>query len=424
MRAIEARLDSPSGAIGAVSHRERHRHSLAGEARAASRLVLALLAYAAKEEASDSPDRIDSLLLAQANDRQFQYVIDGGLAPLLFRGVRDRIDRMPSARRDALLSAHLTAQVRYGNLVDATTEIIDACEELRVSVTLLKGISVSDQHYPAAYLRPMGDIDLLIPELAYEAVEAALLRRGYIPRSDRPLDEGSYHGVPLLHPKRRVWVELHTALFPQSARVRRNGLFSPSQIAAQSVASTFHGRPVSRLTDELQLIYLAAYWIRDLSMHESHPSFVIPLLDAIYILKRTNRTLDWKGLCHWLDNDVAMASLYLMLAYLSRCGLDGVPSEVLPRLASGQDIVGSLELKIIHAMIDRYLIEGRRFTRLFHSSRVWDTFLAPGPHAAKLLVLPWNILFPPLSPDRYSITYQLERIPRLLRRLRPLAKFK
>jgi hypothetical protein len=72
---------------------------------------------------------------------------------------------------------------------------------------------------------------------------------------------------------------------------------------------------------------------------------------------------------------------------------------------------------MIHAMLDNYLLEGRPFTRLFHSSRIWDTLLRPGSPAAKLLSLPWNVVFPLSSPDRYKLRYQLERIPRLLRRL-------
>jgi hypothetical protein len=143
-------------------------------------------------------------------------------------------------------------------LIDATKEIIDACRNMEVRVTLLKGISISDQHYPAAHLRPMGDIDILIPRHAVEAVESAILQLGYTRGSDHQLDEDSHHGAPLFHSERRVSVEIHTDLFRKSSSLRRNRVFSRSQVAAQSVASTFHGRPVDRLTDELQLVCVAS----------------------------------------------------------------------------------------------------------------------------------------------------------------------
>ena len=114
---------------------------------------------------------------------------------------------------------------------------------------------------------------------------------------------------------------------------------------------------------------------------------------------------------------MAIASLYLMLAYLRKHGLYKPPDTVLSRLASTQNIVGPLEIKMIHAMLDNNLVGGRSFTRLFHSARIWHTLLTPGPSVMKVLSLPWNIVFPPSSADRYKLRYQLERIPRLLRRL-------
>ena len=142
--------------------------------------------------------------------------------------------------------------------------------------------------------------------------------------------------MPLFQPERRVWVEVHTGLFPDASPLRRNGLFSPSNLAAHSIASTYHGRPVFRLTDEMQVVYIASYWMRDLSMHGIHPSFVIPLLDAVHLLKASRQALDWDRCFAWLDNDMAIASLYIMLAYFCRSGLDESASPFLSRLAARQ----------------------------------------------------------------------------------------
>ena len=350
-----------------------------------------------------------------------QHVVEAGLGALLHHATRDCLGRAPPAWRDALKSAELTAQVITGNLRDTADEIVDACQALAVAVTLLKGISISDQHYPAPHLRPMGDIDILVPERDSQLVESAILRLGYIPMSGFQLDEDSYHGVPLFHPERAVWVEVHTGLFPNTSRLRRNGLFGPANVAAHSITSSYDGRPVFRLTDELQLVYIASYWLRDVSMHGVHPSFVIPLLDAIYLLKASRQTLDWDGLLGWLDNDMATASLYIMLAYLYRCGLDESASPILSRLASRQNIIGARELRIIDVMLDTYLLGGRKFMGSFGDRHpmieptVWHSLLAPGPYAGKLVSLPWNLVFPPWIEDRYSMRYQRGRFARLLR---------
>jgi len=380
-------------------------------------LILELLKYAAAELPTEGANSIWLSQLEEADDRQFKWLMDAGLGPLLYRVMRDRMDQVPPVRRDALLSADLTAQVRHGNLIDTASEIADICQGLGTEVTLLKGISISDQHYPTPHLRPMGDIDILVAEHAYESVESAILRRGYSRDSHHRPRAGQHHGAPLLHPGRRVWIEVHIALFPKDAPLRPDGVFSLSNLAAQSVVSTFRGKPVDRLTDELQLVYIAYSWIRDLSRYKIHPSFVIPLLDAVYLLRASRRTLDWDRLVGWLEDDMASASLYLMLAYLSRCGLNPCPPRILSRLASSQNIVGVFELGIIYAMLDRYLVGRKPFTRLFsdwNAMILWNTLLGPGSHTTKLLSAPWNLVFPPPFPDRYSVRFQVGRIARKL----------
>jgi hypothetical protein len=285
-------------------------------------------------------------------------------------------------------------------------------------MTLLKGISTSDQYYSDAYLRPMGDIDVLIPAPVQAAVEATILELGYWRDPDYRPRAGAHHGAPLYHPKRRVWVEVHHALFPEDSNLRSGRVFSPAHVAARSVSSAFHGSTVNRLGDELQLVYIASSWVRDLSGYGIRASFVPPLLDAVYLLNATRRTLDWDELFGWLDNPMAVASLYVMLTYLSRHSLCQVEPAILSRLAARQDFIGPLVLRIIHSILDKYLLGGRpfsRFNREWHVSIVLGTLLAPCSSGRKLVAVPWNILFPPSIMERYRLRYQLGRIGRALR---------
>lgn len=345
-------------------------------------LLIRLLKYAA----TDSPQNSATRVLCSfdgVDDRQIRWALDAGLGPLLYRATRDCVDIVPASWRNALLSADLTARVKHGNLVDTANEVIDVCQDLRIRPTLLKGISISEQRYPVAHLRPMGDIDVLIPSDRYESVESALLHRGYIRQPGYSVPKGAAHGTPLAHPERHVWVELHTSLFGEPLRDR---VFDATNVAAQSVASTFHGRPVCRLTDELQLLYIASKWYDDLARHSVHPSGVAPLLDVIYLLKASGRLLDRARLVIGPDSETAMASLYTTLAFLARHEL-GSESRALSRvLAANQKTVGPLQLEIIHAALDWYLIGGRY----------------------------WNFPLPLPVPGRYSVRHQLRK--RLRRR--------
>jgi hypothetical protein len=343
-------------------------------------LLIRLLRYAATDSLQDSATRA-VCTLDGADDREIQWVLDAGLGALLYRATYDRVDRVPVTWREVLLSADLTARVRHGNLVDTANEVIQTCQEMQIRPTLLKGISISDQHYPIAHLRPMGDIDVLIPADAYESVESALLRRGYTRKPGFRVSKGARHGVPLAHPERDVWVELHTALFDEESLA--DNVFSVSNVATQCVVSTFRGRRVYRLTDELQLLYIASCWIADLARYDIqiHPSCVPPLLDVLYLLKASGKVLDHSRLRVGVDGEMAMASLYVMLAYLARHGLDPESHRLSRVLASDQKIVGPLQLKVIHAALDRYLIGGRF----------------------------WNLPVPLPVPGRYSMLHQLRK---------------
>jgi hypothetical protein len=351
-------------------------------------LAFALLRYAASKFDAALCEPLLARLLQSAEEREFQWLLRAGWGALLFQATRNRIADIPLIRRNVLTSEDLTARVRSGNLADTASQIIAVCGNLRTPATLLKGISVSDQYYPSAHLRPMGDIDILVEQDAYHAVEAALLDAGYLRDADWPSGLASHHhGAPLFDPVRRVWVELHTGLFHSDDGLRRDRLFGPSQLVAQSVASSFHGRPVNRLSDELQLVYIATSWMRDLMYCKIHPSHLNSLLDVLFLLQAAHRALNWDRLFGWLDKGMAAAYLYVTLDYVASRGLHPVAPAILSHLASRQRIVGALQLWAIQAMLDRYLLGGR----------------------------PWTAVFPPPVPGRYSVAYQLrKRLRRLL----------
>lgn len=385
-------------------------------------LVLGLLRYAAGSGPSVLIHSIcDHRPAARATEnRQFLHMIAAGLAPLMYRATLECPRRIPPGWRDSLKSADLTAQVRSENLNQTAADVIDACLGLGVRPTLLKGISISHQHYPIPHLRPMGDIDILVPAVDFERVEVSLIDSGLIRASAQLEPEGSYHGIPLYHPRRRIWIEIHSALFPKGSDFGGGELFSPAQIAAHSIDSSFLGRPVYRLTDELQLVYIAASWIQDLSRNSLHASLALPLLDAIYLLRSSKKNLDWNGLVSRLDKDeYAATSLYIMLAYLCRRGLITETSFELSLIASKQRIVGVWERAIIELLLDAYLIEGRLFSRWitnWTARIVLNTLLTRGSHISKVFAIPWNIVFPPLLPDRYRVSFHVRRVFRIFRK--------
>jgi Uncharacterised nucleotidyltransferase len=354
------------------------------------------------------------------DERQIEHIIKAGLAPLLWRVAQDVGAPPPLAWRDTLRSADLVAQVVYGNVCDATTDLVDACRAGGALVTLLKGVSIGGQYYPAAHLRPMGDIDLLVTRRDRAWVELTMLRRGYVRMDGYEPEMGDAHGAPLYHPELRVWVEIHTALFPEADRLRRNRLFGPPDLERHIVPSSFENRRVGRLRAELQLVYIASYWIRDMTKEGVHASFARPLLDAVYLLAGSARDFDWDGMLDGVDNDVAAASLYGLLHYVSTRGLAAVPERILVRLAKAQHLVGGIELAVIARLTDACLVgqQPRAAALLERHPMIGETLLeclfARGSHAAKLVSLPWALLFPPQIAERYTWGYHRDRFRRLV----------
>jgi hypothetical protein len=305
------------------------------------------------------------------------------LGPLLRWTASDGED-VPAEWAGSLLAADLTARVRHANLVATAVAVLDACRDLRVEATLLKGISVADQLYPAAHMRPMGDVDVLVPADVEHKVAETLLAGGFerIPYPDTP---GQHHGAPLRHVRRRTLVELHTALFPASAPVHGAAIFRPAHLHAHRHVSPYHGTDAGRLSAEIQLAYMAAAWFNDMTTFRFHPSFLASLFDAVLLLRAHGSTLDWDEILRSVDNEMVKASLYALLTYVPRFGTTPAPRRVLRRLAENRGLVGPLQRRLIHAALDQYLLGGRS----------------------------WSLPFPPPMPGRYSPRHQFgKRIAR------------
>jgi hypothetical protein len=271
--------------------------------------------------------------------------------------------------------------------------------------TLLKGISIAEQCYPEPHLRPMGDIDVLVDREDIPTVESALTEMGYGRRLLKSPEfyEAHHHTAPFFHPQRKVWVEIHRGLVPRWKPVGEDKVFSADNVRAERRPAEFRGRPVTRLSDELQVVYLASHWAFDFK----RVGGVVALLDMIYLL-RGARSIRWERILEWLDGSVSAAPVYLLLTYLQGHGLVEIPAGVLGELRRRQRSFGVLSLRFVHAMIERYVVNGRDFGDVLASERnfqiVWETLLLPRSPFRRLPDLLWNLL-----PSRGTVLRAIRR---------------
>ena len=148
---------------------------------------------------------IDWMLVVEASS--YHYV-----TPALAWCVRERSDLPPEVRDylDAALS--LNAR-RNEHLTEALARIAAALNAIDIEPVLLKGAArLVDGVYPAAKLRFLGDLDVLIPaERAQEA--AAVLKRMGFDAIENPGWTEAHHHLPMLRERDTgACVELHTEL--------------------------------------------------------------------------------------------------------------------------------------------------------------------------------------------------------------------
>lgn len=158
-------------------------------------------------------------------------------------------------------------------------------------------------------------------------------------------------------------------------------IFQPEHLYAHCALTPFESVGAGRLISEVTLAYIAAAWFNDMTTYRFHPSFLASLFDAVLLLKADGPTLDWDLLLRWLDNPMLEAKLYALLTYVIRFGTPPAPAAVLRRLANNGGLVGPLQRRLIHAVIDHHLMGAR----------------------------PWSLPFPPPMPGRYSPRHQFHK---------------
>ena len=203
------------------------------------------------------------LRLADFPKGAVESALNGGLGALLEWCVSGDPQAGESPLWPMVRGAALTARVLAEESRDALRGVLEACAGLGVEATLLKGASIAHQHYPLPHLRPMRDLDVLVEPEAVERVEAALRASGYEPVPGHLAPEfyaAHQHGVPLVHPRTGMWVEIHRRLFRADGPTGAFAAFTPERVRAERRHADFQGRPVFRLSDELQLLYVSTHW--------------------------------------------------------------------------------------------------------------------------------------------------------------------
>jgi hypothetical protein len=229
-----------------------------------------------------------------------------------------------------LADAHTLGALRGEAWGRQLAEIVAALHAHDVPTVLLKGAFLATRAYPSAAVRPMGDLDLLVPAPLLRRAMDAVAGAGYA----RPATEewetyqNHRHPPPLTRPG-RLPVELHAAIEPCAPPFT----LSLADVWARAVPAETPGPHALALAPEDLLLHLATH------MGRSHllGSSLVRVCDIAMWTERFGATADWDAVVRRATASGSQRFVYTALGLAHRLLAATVPGEVMRTLCADGD---------------------------------------------------------------------------------------
>lgn len=216
------------------------------------------------------------------------------LRPLLYHRLRDSWAdwSMPDALRVNWQAAYKRAALRALDRQAVTVDVARTLEAAGIAAAVLKGGALA-RHYGSAALRPMRDIDVLVTPAEAEQAFALLVKSGLVARAEV---SGSVHVDYATHkhlealwcPRRRVAVEVHTALVDQPrGRREDDALLQVEALLAGRRNEDVGGHPVPVLDWAETMLHLIVHAVYDHQLNNG------PLVLSDCAVLATDPEADW-----------------------------------------------------------------------------------------------------------------------------------
>lgn len=257
------------------------------------RLTISLLNLCARIDKHPETDRRLLHLLARYTqwDDLLHKAERQGMAPLLYR----HLSSLPWTFPDVFIRRlrFLTLHHKQANamLLQSLQGILETLQQHDIPVLVLKGAALCNTLYPEPGLRPMRDIDLLLPpEHIHHAQE--LLQKTGLCLSRSIVPEDHFHLTPLYQKVNgySICVELHHGLFPNCPPYTEMPPFDV--LYERAFAFKFNnGQVAATLAHEDMLWHLYEHGFHPPLTYE--PYKIVTVADIISLVEKYNKYLDW-----------------------------------------------------------------------------------------------------------------------------------
>jgi hypothetical protein len=251
------------------------------------------------------------------------------LLPLVFREVARRglEKELPGEVLTRLREAYLLALKQAARQEAEIPPVLIALSKAGTEAIILKGADVRHRLYGDPAVRPMEDLDLLIPRFRLRQAEEILVQLGYLPLPEpRPGFTQRFENELTFRPSPGscLKVDLHFEELRSLGPVYR---LPYARLAEWAQTRDLGGLEVRVLAPEHALLHLALHTFQDCTIFGP---FAISLIDLVLVLWRL--PLDWDFFLEETARFRCQGPVYLMLRPLASLPGVAVPAEVLDSL--------------------------------------------------------------------------------------------
>jgi hypothetical protein len=238
-----------------------------------------------------------------------------------------RLDQIPPDVAERLHTMYVRTRVANLLIFQELGGCLQDFSREQIPVVLLKGSALIVQLYPDPGMRPLGDVDLLIPSEAAARARTLLLERGYAPHIEVGNEFGrrfSNEQSFLRQDKRSDYIDLHWHLFGLSFYRQRTPI---DWFWQRTTATEVTGQPARMFTPTAQLLYLSAHS----ALHHGGQR-LIWLYDVALLLSRCRDEIAWEELVQAAQEFGLAQPLRMTLMQVREVWGVAVPAEAKRRL--------------------------------------------------------------------------------------------
>ena len=328
-----------------------------------------------------------------------------GLIGLAYRYAHEspHAGAVPPAVVERLREAHLAISVRLAVSCHVMGTVLRTLERSATPFLVVKGPAVARALYPSPWLRAFGDVDIIVHQRDWQAVEELVVRMGFAPDRDARVPMPPLSGADVLyertyrHPS-RLALDVHYDDILNCGLATRDvdGFWQ----RARSI--DIEGLPVRTLAPADQLIHLCAH------AHYHGYTRLIWLSDLAFLVRDHADELDWAQVIRTVRGEEARVPVYYTLRLLDAMLGVTVPAEVLAqarpdrfrrtvheRLIPERELLALQPmwrpdlsfyfLPLLKRLVPDLLVMGRRRDKLGYLARM---LVPPGPWLRRYYSLP------------------------------------